>query len=83
MKHEGLGLEFYQFRADVLRPVPTPAPLSQADVVEEHRKLRIEHDAILFFESAGGRMRSFRQCLGFSRIDVWRKSRQRFGQVFD
>src|SRR4030095_12308977 len=83
VEHERFGLEFYQFRSDVLRPVPTPAAFPEADIVEEHRKLRVENDTIFFFESASGRMRSVRYCLGFSRIDIRRKSCQSFGQVLD
>src|SRR5215510_15367587 len=63
VEHERLGLEFYQLLADVLCPMPTPAALSQADIVEEHRKLRIENDTIFFFESAGSSMRDVRYCL--------------------
>src|SRR4051812_45216730 len=83
VEHERLGLEFYQLRSNVLGPVPTPAALSQADIVQENRKLRIESDTIFFFESARGRMCSVRHCLGFGWIDVGRKSRESFGQVFD
>src|SRR5262249_30216323 len=83
MEHQRLGLEFYQFRADVLCPMPTPAALSQADIVEEHRKLRVENDAIFFLGFPVGRLRSLRYCLGFSGIDIRRKSCQSSGQIFD
>src|SRR4029077_11517646 len=56
VEHERLGLEFYQFRPMVLAPMPTPAALSHADIVQEHRKLGVENDTIFFFESARGRM---------------------------
>src|SRR4029453_12919390 len=70
VQHERLGLEFYQFLPDVLGPMPTPAALSQADIVEENRKLWVEDDAIFFFEFPCCRMRSVRYCLGFSWIDI-------------
>ena len=43
----------------------------------------VENDTIFFFEPTRSRMRSVRQCLGFSWIDVRRKSCQSLGQVFD
>src|SRR6476660_8105399 len=58
VEHERLGLEFYQLRSNVLGPVPTPAALSQADIVQEHRKLWVDSDTIFFFEPARSRMRS-------------------------
>src|ERR1700757_3220297 len=58
VEHQSLGFEFYQFRADILGPMPAPPALSQADIVEEYRKLRVENDTIFFFEPARGRMGS-------------------------
>src|ERR1051325_7495399 len=38
--------------------MPTPAALAQADVVQEYRKLRVEHNPLFFFGPPGGGRRS-------------------------
>src|SRR4029079_6045512 len=48
VEDERLALALYQFRPNVLGPVPTPAALSHADIIEKHRKLRVENDTVFF-----------------------------------